>query len=360
MSKLAGLRRRIDKLDDQILALLQQRAGVAKDVFEEKVKAAKGGKVKVIVPEREAQVLRRLKDKGGKTLPGKGVEAVFREVISLSRSQEAVPKIAYFGQPGSNTHDAARRAFGHMTDYAPQDSIQDVFGEVREDRADYGVVPVENSTEGIITHTLDYLADSDLVVSSEIRVPIHHYLLNRSGKLGSIKQVLSHPQALGQCRDWLAKHLPQAKVVNAASTSAAAKIAAQDKRSGTAAVGSKLAMEIYGLKTAAANIQDKNDNETRFFVIGKDSPQPTGHDKTSIMFSIKDHVGALAKALAPFERSRINLTAIESRPSRLKAWDYYFFIDFIGHQDDPKIRKVLGLVQKQVKLLRILGSYPAA
>jgi chorismate mutase/prephenate dehydratase len=328
MSKLPALRRRIDKLDDQLLALLEQRASIAKDVYQEKVKSARGGTVKVIVPEREAQILRRLKHKGAKELPGRGVEAVFREVISLSRSLEAVPKIAFFGQPGSNTHDAARRAFGSMTDYAPQESIQEVFEEVREDRADYGVVPVENSTEGVITHTLDFLADSDLVVSSEIRLPIRHYLLNRSGKLGGIKRVLSHPQALGQCRDWLAKHLPQAAIVNAASTSAAAKIALKEGKRGTAAIGSKLAMEIYGLRAAAAKIQDKNDNETRFFVIGKDSPKPTGQDKTSIMISIRDKVGALAEALAPFERDRINLTAIESRPSRLKAWDYYFFIDF--------------------------------
>jgi chorismate mutase/prephenate dehydratase len=360
MSKLPALRRRIDKLDDQILALLAQRASVAKDVYVEKLRDAKGGKVKVIVPEREAQIVRRMQLKAGKALPSKGVEAVYRELISLSRSVEADSKIAYFGQPGSNTHGAAQRVFGSMSDYVFKDSIQEVFEEVLEDRANYGVVPVENSTEGVITHTLDFLADSDLEVCSEVRVPIRHFLLNRSGKTASIKRVLSHPQALGQCSQWLAKHLPQARVENASSTSAAAQSASKDRSGKTAAIGSQLAMQLYGLKAAASNIQDKNDNETRFFVIGKDTPKPSGKDKTSIMISIRDHVGALVDAIAPFERNRINMTSIESRPSRLKAWDYYFFIDFLGHKDEPKIKKVLAQVQKKVVRLRILGSYPAA
>jgi chorismate mutase / prephenate dehydratase len=360
MKKLPALRRQIDALDDRLLALLDARARLAQEVYAVKVREAKGSKVKVIVPEREAQILRRLKQRPRKALPDKGVEAVFREVISVSRSLEAIPKIAYFGLPGSNTHDAAKRVFGSMTDYAPKDSIQDVFKEVQDDRSDYGVVPVENSTEGVITHTLDFLADSDLEVCSEIRVPIHHYLLNRSGKLGGVKRVLSHPQALGQCSAWLAKHLPLARTENAPSTSAAVQAVLKDRQKGSAAIGSKLAMEIYGLKAAASNIQDRNDNETRFFVIGKDSPKPTGSDKTSIMFSIRDHVGALAEAIAPFSSAGINLTAIESRPSRLKAWDYYFFVDFLGHKDDPRIRRVLGRLQKKVARMRVLGSYPAA
>jgi len=361
MKDLKVIRRRIDQLDDRLLRLLDERAREVQAVYHVKVNSTKKGeKVQVVIPERESSIIKRLKKKKLAAFPGEGVEAVFREVISASRSLEATPAIAYFGQEGSNTHAAAKNQFGSLTVYEPQTSIKAVFEAVQAGEADYGVVPVENSTEGDINLTLDLLAESDLEICSEIRLQIRHYLLNRSGSLNGIKRVLSHPQALAQCRAWLEKNLPGAAQTVALSTSDAARSAAKDKKGGTAAIASKLALELYGLKAAAKNIQDKNDNETRFFVIGKNAPKHTGNDKTSIVLNIRDRVGALAQVIDIFSRRKINLTAIKSRPSGLKAWDYYFFIDFEGHKDEPKIKALLQLVEAKVKRLKVLGSYPAA
>jgi chorismate mutase/prephenate dehydratase len=362
MSKLPGLRRRIDKVDDQILVLLNQRAKLVQSVYKEKQALARvhGGQVEAFVPGREVEILRRLSAKNAGPFPAEGIAPVFREVISACRSLEISPRIAFFGQPGSNTHQASLNVFGSQAEHSAQVNIPSVFEEVEQGRADYGVVPVENSTEGAINHTLDLFVDSELKVCSELSLPIRHLLLNRGGKLAGVKRVLSHPQALAQCRRWLAKNLPGVSVESAASTSEAAKQAAKDRTGRTAAIASQLAVELYGLKVAARNIQDQNDNTTRFFVIGRARSKPTGKDKTSVMLSIRDKVGALSSVLKPFERHKVNLTSIESRPSRRKAWDYYFFVDFQGHQDEPKVQRLLQDLGSEVAQLKVLGSYPAA
>jgi chorismate mutase/prephenate dehydratase len=360
MKKLPGLRRRIDALDDRMLALLNERAQVVQQVYVEKLRHAKGGKVAAFVPGREAEILRRLAAKNRGPFPEAGIAPVFREVISACRSLEISPRIAYFGMAGSNTHQAALNAFGSQGDFVSVVGIPGIFEDVSQGRADYGVVPVENSTEGVINHTLDLFVDSDLKVCAEVSLPIRYQLLNRSGKAAPIRRILSHSQSLAQCRRWLARRMPGVELESAASTSAAAQAVAADKSGRSAAIASQLAARLYGLKAVATEIQDQNDNSTRFFVIGRALSKPTGRDKTSVMLGIRDRVGALSSVLKPFESHQVNLTSIESRPSQRKAWEYYFFIDFHGHQAQPRVQRLLKSLQKQVAQLKVLGSYPAA
>lgn len=360
MSKLPALRRRIDALDDRLLALLNERAGVVKAVYAEKLKQAKGGSVAAFVPGREAEILRRLSAKNKGPFPAEGIGPVYREVISACRSLETLPRVAFFGQPGSHTHQAAMGVFGSQAEFVPLVGIPGVFEEVEQGRCEFGLVPVENSTEGVINHTLDLFVDSTLKVCSEISPIIRNHLLSAGSDLRKVKRVLSHPQPLAQCRRWLAMNLPLAKQESASTTSVAAQMAAKDRSGRTAAIATELAARLYNLKTLARNIQDQSDNTTRFFVIGRTLAQPTGKDKTSVMLSIRDKVGALASVLKPFEKHKVNLTSIESRPSRRKAWDYYFFIDFHGHQDAPRVQRLLKDLGRQVAQLKVLGSYPAA
>jgi len=359
MTDLKALRRRIDGLDDRMLDLLNERAATVQKVYDVKLKAAKGGPVQAFVPGREAEILRRLSARNRGPFPGDGIAPVFREVISACRSLEQLPRVSYFGAPGSNTHQAALNTFGARADYLTQASIPGVFGDVNQGRADYGLVPVENSTEGVINHTLDLLSESELKVCSEVSLRIRNLLLSK-GALKSVKTVVSHPQPLAQCRQWLTRNLPKARLLAADSTSVAAQRAAADPSGRTAAIASDLASRIYGLKVLVRNIEDQSDNTTRFFVVGRTLASPTGRDKTSVMLSVRDRVGALAAVLKPFESHKVNLTAIESRPSRRKAWDYYFFVDFHGHQDEPRIQRLLKDLSRQVSQLKVLGSYPAA
>jgi chorismate mutase/prephenate dehydratase len=250
--------------------------------------------------------------------------------------------------------------FGSQGGYVSSAGIPNVFEEVEQGRCDYGVVPVENSTEGIINHTFDLFVDSDLKVCSEISLPIRNHLLSSKGDLKKLRVVQSHPQALAQCRQWLDRNLPGIEQKPVASTSLAAELAAKDKSGRTGAIAADLAAKHFKLRALARNIQDQGDNTTRFFVIGRTISQPTGKDKTSVMLSIRDKVGALASVLKPFEKNKVNLSSIESRPSRRKAWDYYFFVDFHGHQLDPKVARLLKDLSARVAQLKVLGSYPAA
>lgn len=360
MKKLPGLRRRIDALDDKMLALLNQRAKVVQAVFDEKLKHAKGGRVAAFVPGREVEILRRLAAKNKGPFPAEGILPVFREVISACRSLETLPRVAFFGQPGSHTHQAAMGVFGAQAEFIPVAGIPGVFDEVEQERCEFGLVPVENSTEGVINHTLDLFVDSGLKVCSEASPIIRNHLMSPVADLRKIRRVLSHPQPLAQCRRWLALNLPGAKLENASTTSVAAQAAAKDRSGRTAAIASDLSARLYSLKVLARNIQDHSNNTTRFFVIGRTVTQRTGRDKTSVMLSIRDRVGALSAVLKPFEQHKVNLTSIESRPSRRKAWDYYFFIDFHGHQDEPRVQRLLAALSRQVAQLKVLGSYPAA
>jgi chorismate mutase/prephenate dehydratase len=265
-------------------------------------------------------------------------------------------RIAYLGPVATFTHQAARQTFGRGERYLPAETIGDVFSMVQQGFADRGVAPVENSNEGVVTSTLDLLVDSDLSISGEIILPIRHMLLSKEPTLDNIRTVYSHPQALGQCRQWLQRNLSEAKLKDARSTAEAVALCAEV--SGTAAVASELTSELYEVPVLESNIGDWEENLTRFLVFANEMGGPTGSDKTSVVLSIKDRVGALYEILKPFGENDINLTKIESRPSKKKAWDYVFFVDIEGHIEDPKVKETLEGVEEYCEGLKVLGSYP--
>lgn len=350
--QLKSLRSRIDGIDAKLVKLLNERARTVL-----KVKEAKDqGELHFYAPHREMEVYRRIARLNKGPFPTETLTAIFCEIMSGSLALESKLRIAYFGQPGTNTHIAALQKFGHSSAYVAGPSLKDVFLEVERGRAQYGVVPIENSTEGMISHTLDLFVESDLKICSEILMPISHTLMSQKGDLAKVQKVYSHPQALGQCRIWLEANLPGVKIVETANTAKAAQLAA--KEPSAAAIAPDLAVKLYRLRPVARHIEDLQDNRTRFLVIGRTSAEKTGNDKTSLMVSIKDRVGALFALLYPFEKVGLNLTNIESRPSRKKAWDYYFFIDFLGHITDPKARQALAAIEKAALTLKVLGSYP--
>jgi chorismate mutase / prephenate dehydratase len=349
-----ALRKKIDQVDEKIVELLNQRASLAQRIGQTK----SVGKEAVFVPGREKEIFHRISGLNRGPLPEKSVHSIYREILSASRSLEAPLTIAYFGPEATFTHMAARERFGSSSAYVPKPSIADVFQEVGQGRADYGVVPIENSTEGVVTHTLDMLVEAEVKICAEVFLEIHHYLLSRSGKPEDIRRVVSHPQALAQCRRWLAGNLPKIEVNEAPSTAQAAQMAARDPA--LAAVASKLAQELYGLEIVEANIEDQASNVTRFFVIGGQTPRPSGADKTSIVLSVKDEVGVLHRMLDPFAKNGINLTKIESRPLKQKPWEYLFFLDLEGHIDDARIQRAIKKLEKSCLFIKILGSYPCA
>lgn len=348
---LNNLRKRIDGIDKNIIQLLNARAKVALDVARIKHQSGKS----IYAPEREREVLKKILslNKGPLTKPG--LEAIYREVMSSSLSLEKPLQIAYMGPQASFSHLAALKRFGSQIEYVPLDSITDVFLEVERGAADYGVVPIENSIEGAISYTLDMFMDSDLKICAQIILDVSHNLLANCQK-NKIKRVYSNPQVFGQCRRWLQENLPGVETIEVSSTTRAAQIAGRQKNS--ACIASALAAKVYRLKVLAADIEDSPHNVTRFLVIGKNDVPKTGCDKTSIMFSIKDRVGALHDMLLSFKKYKINLTKIESRPSKKKAWDYYFFMDLEGHKDEPVIKKALSDLESKCNFLKILGSYP--
>ena len=348
------LRKNIDSVDKQILGFFNKRALLAKKIGV--IKAASGREF--YIPHREKKIISRLLKSNKGPLSNHSVEAIFREIFSACRSLESKIRVVYFGPEATFTHQAAMKNFGSEAEFLSVKSIADVFTEVDKNRADYGVVPIENSTEGVINYTLDMFIDSDLVICAELSMQIENCLLSTTTDLSKIKRVYSHPQPLAQCRNWLEENLPGVPVEETASTSEAAKRAAREKF--TAAVASKAAASLYGLEIVARGIEDSTENFTRFFVIGKSFTQRSGHDKTSIMFSIKDKVGALHDILYSFKKHSINLTKIESRPTKKKAWEYIFFADFLGHATDKKIKDALAQLGKSCVFVKILGSYPKA
>jgi chorismate mutase/prephenate dehydratase len=267
-------------------------------------------------------------------------------------------RVAYLGPEATFTHLAARARFGSQATYLPVRSIGDVFYEVDRGKADYGVVPVENSTEGVVNYTLDQFTESDLKICAEELIPIRHVLMSGVSRLESVRTVFSHPQVFGQCRRWLDDRLPRARLSEVRSTAEAA-LRAKGVR-GAAAIGTELAAGMYGLRILARDVEDLPGNYTRFFVLSRTWSRPTGNDKTSVMFAVKDRVGALYSMLQPFKRNRINLTSIESRPSRRRAWEYYFFVDFAGHVERRNVARALAELEKHCSVLKLLGSYPAA
>lgn len=347
------LRKQIDQIDAKVVKLLNHRASLAQRIGQFKNRSNH----EVYAPHREKEVLERINRLNSGPLPGAALRAVFREIISGCRSLEGPLSVSFFGAEATYTHLAAREKFGSSANLRPTTRIAEVFQDVALGRVAFGVVPIENSTEGVVANTLDELVHSELQISAEIYQEIHHNLLSRSGRREDVKRIISHPQALAQCRAWLARHFPSVPVDEVASTAHAAIQAAADRS--LAAVSSAMAKEVYGLKLVAANIEDQSNNITRFLVVGKISPPPSGDDKTSLVFSVQDKPGVLYRMLQPFARRRINLTKIESRPIKNKPWQYLFFLDLRGHREQIAVKRAIVSLEKNCSFLKILGSYPS-
>jgi chorismate mutase / prephenate dehydratase len=352
--KLPELRQAIDAVDNELLRLLNERARLVQQVGAIKTEL----KQPFYVPDRERQILERMQLQNTGPFPSEALRPVFSEIISACLSLEHPLKVAFLGPEATFTHAAARSRFGLSARYVPAATVAGVFNEVEKGLADLGVVPIENSTEGVVNSTHDVLIDSALRISAEITMRVNHCLLTRSGTLDGIQKVYSHPQALGQCRHWLSQNLPNAAQIEVASTALAARLTRDDPVA--AAVASELAGHLYDLKIAKPRIEDEVNNVTRFLVIGKDMAPPSGRDKTSILFSLKDQAGVLFRVLQPLAEHGLNLSRIESRPSRKRLWDYVFFIDVDGHQNDAAVQSAIDLLSKSCEFVRVLGSYPRA
>ena len=351
---LAEIRKQIDAIDDQLLDLLNQRAVCAQKVAE--TKQASGEANSFYRPEREAEVLRRMVANNRGPFSNETVARFFREVMSASLALEKPLTVAFFGPEGTFTQQAAYKHFGHAINAQPFSTIDEIFRAVESGACQFGVVPVENSTEGVITHTLDSFLRSPLLIAGEVALRIHHNLMGKGQGLANIQRVFSHQQSLAQCRQWLDRYLPHAERVSVSSNAEAARMA--NVEAGSAAIAGEVAAELYGLNLLERNIEDEPDNTTRFLVIGHHAVSPTGADKTSLLISTHNSPGALYNTLEPFARYSISMSKIESRPSRRGVWDYVFFIDVEGHHQDRPLAKALEALGNNVLMLKLLGSYP--
>jgi chorismate mutase/prephenate dehydratase len=351
---LGDWRSRISELDNQILALLNQRAEAALQIGDLKRRQDAPS----YVPEREAEVLSRLSAAARGPLPAEAVHAVWREILSACRVLEGPLTVAYLAPQGTFTHQAAREHFGDAADYRPSRTIAAIFDDVERGRVQFGVVPVENSTEGAVSVTLDRLVETDVQICGELTLEIAQHLLSRAADLADVKRVLSHPQGLAQCRGWLAEHMPEVPVEETSSTAGAAEMAAAD--ASIAAIASDLAGRLFNVPVLRRRIEDNRQNATRFLVIGRRAGRPSGRDKTSILFAMPNQPGALYRILEPFAQSGLNLTKIESRPAKRMPWDYVMFVDFEGHRETPVVAAALSEIAERTLHVKILGSYPAA
>lgn len=350
--KLEEIRSNIDSLDDKILKLLNERASFVIEAGQAKTK----GKREIYAPEREKEIYQRLIKNNKGPFPNQALKNVYREVMSASLSLEKQLKVAYLGPKATFTHQACMQYFGLSTEFVSEKDIGDVFDDVERGKVDFGVVPIENTTEGVVSHTIDMFVTSDMKIFGEIIMEVSLSLLSRTGVLKDIKKIYSHPHAIAQCKEWLKEHVPDIPVFDVSSTAMAAQTASEDHDS--AAIASEFAATLYDLQVIERKIEDHTNNFTRFFVIGKKSPDKSGHDKTSIMFTIKDVSGALYKMLKPFADKGINLTKIESRPQKGKAWEYLFFVDMDGHLSDTKVSEALKELESQCSFMKVLGAYP--
>lgn len=347
------LRKTIDDIDAKLVSLLNLRIKSAIEIG--KLKQNSG--TEPYVPQREKEVLDRVQKLNPGPLPSKSLSSIYREVMSASLALEKELKVAYLGPAATFSHGAARERFGSSVEYVACESVADVFEEVEKQRADYGVVPIENSIQGPEAPSLDRFVDSKVKICAETVYPISHCLLSRVSR-DRIRKVYSHPQALGQCNRWLRMEMPGVEQVSTSSTARAAELAAIE--SDSAAIASRLAAEIYALDVVASNIEDISGNETRFLVLGRSSGAATGNDKTSVIFSVKHEAGSLHHALESFRKFGLNLTKIESRPSRSQSWEYNFFVDFEGHADEEPVANALKDLSSHCTFLTVLGSYPKA
>ncbi|MBI5095163.1 MAG: prephenate dehydratase [Candidatus Hydrogenedentes bacterium] len=345
------LRGKIDSLDARILELLNERAKCAVDIGHIK----RENNQPYYVPEREREVFNRLIAKNEGPLPERAIKAIYREIMSATRALEKPISVAFLGPRDTFSHMAAIRIFGAGAEYHPMAAVPDIFTEVERERIHYGVVPVETAMGGGVSDTLDRFLTSDLKIVNEVMLHIAQNLLS-NGPFEEIQKIYSKAQVFVQCRNWLKANLPHAEQIEAPSTAEAARMAASEK--GAAAIASELAAETYNIGTLVAGIEDAAHNYTRFFVISRQLAKPTGHDKTSILFSLKDKPGALYELLKPLAAEGVNMTRIESRPSRKKAWEYVFFVDMLGHAADPVLKHAIETISSHCNEFKILGSYP--
>ncbi|MCX7096443.1 MAG: prephenate dehydratase [Methylococcales bacterium] len=353
---LSELRDKIDAIDAEILQLINQRASYAIEVA--KTKIAQGEQGSFYRPDRESLVLRRIMELNQGPLSNQTAARFFRELMSACLALEKPMDIAFLGPEGTFTQQAAYKHFGHAVKTVPVITINEIFGAVENGSCQFGVVPVENSTEGVISYTLDRFLTSPLKVCGEVEIKVHQNLMGQIASLADITEVFSHQQSLAQCRHWLEKHLPYARLTAVSSNAEAARLASINHN--TVAIAGIVAAELHNLTVIEKNIEDESNNTTRFIVIGKESPSPTGNDKTSLVVSTGNQPGALYKILEPFAKLGIGMLHIESRPSRQGLWDYVFFIDIEGHSDDKDIAEALGVVKGHVNIFKLLGSYPKA
>ncbi|MDH5785288.1 MAG: prephenate dehydratase [Chromatiales bacterium] len=354
--KLQAIRQRIDVLDIELQGLLNERAALAQEVARVKLKAGEGAVF--YRPEREAQVLRAVKARNQGPLPAEEVARLFREVMSACLALERPMTIAYLGPAGTFSHEAALKQFGHSMVGNPLPALDEVFREVEAGSADYAVVPVENSTEGAVNYTLDLMLATPLRICGEVELRIHDHLMTKAAELSVIKRVYSHAQSLAQCREWLDTNLAGAERIAVSSNAEAARLASGDSEA--AAIAGISAAEIYELPVLARTIEDKPDNTTRFLVLGHCQVPPSGKDKTALLVSTRNKPGALSQLLQPLARHGISMSRIESRPSRQGMWDYVFFLEIDGHQQDEGVTQALAELENEASLYKILGSFPKA
>ena len=356
ITDLAALREQIDALDTRILELLNARAQCAEQVAHTKL--AEDPNAKFYRPEREAQILTRMQKLNNGPLRDEQITHLFREIIASCLALEESMRIAYLGPEGTFTQEATYKHFGQNVGTLPVDSIPQVFREVEAGRVRYGVVPIENSTEGVVTHTLDMFVQSSLRVCGEISLRIHQNLMCQHDRWQSVQKIYSHAQSLAQCRYWLDKHLPHAERIPVSSNAEAARLASLDDT--VAAIGSRQAAPIYGLQVVCENIEDNANNATRFLVIGDQMVGPSGNDRTSLLVSAPNRPGSLFHLLKPLAENGVDMTRIESRPSRTTNWEYLFFLDVRGHEQDAALNRAIKALREQAEMVRVLGSYPVA
>ncbi|MBT9568315.1 MAG: prephenate dehydratase [Thiobacillus sp.] len=349
---LKALRARIDALDDAILKLVSERAGIAQQVGR-----TKNGE-KIYRPEREAQIVRRLRDANPGPLSGEVVERLIREIVSACRALEQPTRIAYLGPAGTFSQQAVHKHFGHEAEALAEADIDACFQAVETGRAEFAVVPVENSIEGSVARTLDLIVKSRLKICSEVMLPVHQTLMRKVAGLEGITRVYGHAQSLAQCQQWLNRHLPGAERVSVVSNSEGARRAASEADAAT--LGSEAAAELYGLSIVEARIEDEVSNTTRFLVLGQADAAPSGCDKTSLVMGAQNQPGAIVRLLQPLAEAGISMSKLESRPSRGSNWEYLFFVVCNGHRQDPKMVTALAEIETRAAFLKILGSYPAA
>ncbi|MCL4479146.1 MAG: prephenate dehydratase [Deltaproteobacteria bacterium] len=354
-SRIEELRKKIDVIDDRLLELLNERINAAIKIGQEKKRLS----APVYVPSRETFIVSRLIKNNKGPLKNESIKHIFKEIFSASRASVMPPKIAYLGPEGTFANQAALLEFGNSYPLMPAKNIQDVFNETEYSNCDFGVVPIENSMEGTVSQTLDLFIDANLFIVKEVYVPVSYVLATKEKiKIDKIKRVYSHPQAIAQCRKWIREHLPGVVTVDTESTAQAAKLI--QKSDSSAAIVSELTANMYNLKFLSKRLEENPNNVTRFVVIGKIHPERTGNDKTSFIFSLKDKPGTLFAALKPFASYKVNMTKIESRPLKKKAWEYLFFVDIDGHIEDNNIQRLVDELKVHTIFFKCIGSYPKA